>query len=190
VPRNRSLRAAVALALVVLAGGSSHTRPADQTVLEYMDTGTGAIIPIRTVNVVTIGVVVVNPDDRHVVVQSFEVTDQDGVRASAELVVGSNRESTLGSAVGFPPKPDGLWAASAVKPFGRGFRLPPGERGYNVLVRVERVARFGVVKGYRVRGTISGRPFIDEIDSNFVVCGDADTVTPECERYAAAYELS
>jgi hypothetical protein len=204
--RNRGLKtAAVAVATLLLAcscaSGSSDRdrgtstgaeRPKKQTVLRYSQGGgSDSIIP-GALKLFTIGTAVRNRSKHDVVVESFEIVSQEGVSAKAEMVVGPKRKlGALDSAAGFPPKPDGRWDPDAMQPLNKGFRLPHGKQsaewGYNVLMRVERIAQYGYMRGYRVRGTIDGKPFVDEVDSYIVFCGDGQTVTSACNKYSTEH---
>jgi len=169
-------------------------RPSADTTLTYGQAGTGSIIPAVN-SVFTLGVAVQNRGKRDVVVQSFEVIHQEGVAATIELVVGPKRKiGQLASSVGFPPDPKNLWEPSAPRRFGNGFDLPPGKQsadwGYNVLIRVQRTARYGFIRGYRVRGAVDGKPFVDEVDVYVAMCGDANNVTADCDRYSKVHGYS
>jgi hypothetical protein len=87
-----------------------------------------------------------------------------------------------------------VWEPNAPRPLGKGFALRAGkesaEWGYHVLIRVEVIARYGYLRGFRIRGTVEGEPFMDEVDSYTVFCGDSESVTTACDRYNRAHDYA
>lgn len=193
------LLATMTMAAGCTGGGEERPVPAsgDPSLPEWIQShdivygmaGTDSVIPLNlpAPSELTLGTVVLNQSDEHVRIESFEIVESVGVSVSPELIVrGPRAVMFIGSELGWPPAP-GRWPVEAERPYGP-FDLPPGQDsarwGAAINLRVVYEAGFGYIKGYRIRGTQGGEPFVDVSDTFTAFCVGRDITDRECTEYA------
>lgn len=176
------------------SGQAGKTGLAASLAMSYGQDGVHSILPISAKQPFTLGFVARNRSDSTVIITSVEPVQTVEARAPRVAVVGTPRFiGEVASDIAFPPPDTDHWPPGAVRPLGGGISLPPGETsaqwGALVMLGVEVLGTFAVVDGYRVQGTVGGRPFEDVVDARTVICTDSATVSPGCRAFAAKHGL-